>query len=62
MGPHEPPAPTSPEGKIVLKRLVLWLVVAVVLLIGFLLYRSRSGNGLNVTPEAGREIEKAKRR
>jgi hypothetical protein len=50
------------EGKIVLKRLVLWLVVAVVVLIGFLLYRSRSGNDLNVTPEAEREIEKAKRR
>jgi hypothetical protein len=44
-----------------LKRLLLWLIVAVVLLIGFLLYRSQSGNDLNVTPEAEREIEKAKR-
>ena len=40
----------------------LWLVAAVVLLIGLLLYRFRSGNDLDVTPEAGREIEKAMRR
>jgi len=44
-----------------LRQLLLWLVITVVLLIGFLLYRSQSGNDLNVTPEAEREIEKAKR-
>jgi len=44
------------------KQLLLWLIVAMVLLIGLLLYRSQSGSGLNVTPEAEREIEKAKRR
>jgi len=44
-----------------LKQLLLWLIVAVVLLIGYLLYRSRSGNDLNITPEAERAIEKAKR-
>jgi ABC-type uncharacterized transport system permease subunit len=44
------------------KQLLLWLIVVVVLLIGFLLYRSPSGSRLNVTPEAEREIEKAKRR
>jgi len=44
-----------------LKQLLLWLVVVAVLLIGLLLYRSQSGNDLNVTPEAEREIEKAKR-
>jgi len=44
-----------------LKQLLLWLIVAVVLLIGYLLYRSQSGNDLNITPEAERAIEKAKR-
>jgi hypothetical protein len=44
------------------KALLLWLIVAVILLIGFLLYRSQSGSDLNVTPEAEREIEKARRR
>ena len=32
------------------------------LVIAFLLYRPRLGSHLNVTPEAEREIEKAKRR
>jgi len=44
-----------------LKQLLLWLIIVMVLLIGFLVYRSRSANDLNVTPEAEREIEKAKR-
>jgi len=44
------------------KQLLLWLVVAAVVLIGFLLYRGTSGNHLDVTPDAEREIEKAKRR
>jgi hypothetical protein len=44
------------------KQILLWLIVALVLVIGFLLYRSRSGDHLNVTPEAQREIEKAERR
>jgi hypothetical protein len=43
------------------KRILLWLAVAVVLLAGFLLYRSRSGSDLNVDPHAREEIEKAKR-
>lgn len=41
---------------------LLWILIAAVLLIGFLVYRSRSTGDLNVTPEAAREIEKAKRR
>ena len=45
-----------------MKQILLWLIVALVLVIGFLLYRSRSGDHLNVTPEAQREIEKAERR
>ena len=45
-----------------MKQLLLWLVLAVVVLIGFLLYRAASGNHLDVTPDARREIEKAKRR
>jgi hypothetical protein len=31
-------------------------------MIGFVLYRSHSTTKLNVTPDAGREIEKAKQR
>jgi preprotein translocase subunit SecG len=44
------------------KRTLFWLIVAAVLVIGLVLYRSRSGSNLNVTPDAEREIEKAKRR
>lgn len=46
-----------------MKRILLWLIVAAVLVIALALYRSHaSRNGLNVTPDAEREIEKAKRR
>jgi hypothetical protein len=45
-----------------MKRALLWLIVAAVLVAGFVLYRARSGSDLNVTPEANREIERAKRR
>ena len=45
-----------------LKRTLLWLIVLAVLVIGFVLYRSRTRNRLNVTPDAEREIERAKRR
>jgi hypothetical protein len=46
-----------------LNRTLLWLIVAAaVLVIGFAVYRSRSGRNLNVTPDARQEIEKAKRR
>ena len=45
-----------------MKRIVLLLVLAAVLAIGFLLYRSRPESHLNVTPDAEREIQKAKRR
>jgi len=38
------------------------LIVAAILLAGLLLYRSQSGSTLNVTPDAAREIEGAKRR
>jgi len=44
------------------KRILLWLIVIAVLVIGFVLYRSRSGSHLNVAPDAQREIDKAKRR
>jgi hypothetical protein len=44
------------------KRIVLRLALAAVVLIGLLLYRSGSRNNLNVTPEAKREIEKARLR
>jgi hypothetical protein len=43
-------------------RILLWLILASLLAIGFLLYRSRSGPRWDVTPDAAREIEKAKRR
>jgi hypothetical protein len=45
-----------------MKWTLLWLLVAALLVVGFLLYRSRAGSELNVTPDAAREIEKAKRR
>jgi hypothetical protein len=44
------------------KRILLWLIVAA-LVIGFVLYLSRtSSNRLNIDPHAAEEIEKAKRR
>ena len=44
-----------------MRRVLLWLIVAAVLAIGVILYRSRPDYNLNVTPEAAREIQKAKR-
>jgi hypothetical protein len=45
------------------KRTLLWLiVVAAILIIAFLLYRSHSATKLNIPPDAERGIEKAKRR
>jgi hypothetical protein len=44
-----------------MKRILIVVVVVAVLLIGFAVYRSRSRNHLDVTPEAQREIERAKR-
>jgi hypothetical protein len=44
------------------KRILLWLIVAAVLLIGSVLYRSRSRSDLNVDPHTREEIEKAERR
>jgi hypothetical protein len=44
------------------KRALLWLIFAVIPLVGFLLYRSRSGSSLNITPDAAQEIEGVKRR
>ena len=44
------------------KRILLWVIIVGTLMIGFILYyRSGSGDDLNVTPEAQREIDKAKR-
>jgi hypothetical protein len=45
-----------------MKRTLLWLIVATLLVIGLALYRSRSGRSLDVDPHAREEIEKAKRR
>jgi hypothetical protein len=45
-----------------MNRTLLWLIVAAVLVIGFLVYRSRSASHLDVDPHAREEIEKAKRR
>ncbi len=44
-----------------MKRALMWVVVVAILLVAYLVYRSRS-NRLNVDPDAAREIEKAKRR
>jgi hypothetical protein len=45
-----------------MKRRLMWIVAAALLVIGFLLYRFRSGNDLNVDPHAREVIEKAKQR
>jgi hypothetical protein len=45
-----------------MKGVILWLIVAAVLLVAFLFYRPRSPSDLNVTPDAAREIERAKQR
>jgi Tfp pilus assembly protein PilO len=45
-----------------MKKILIVVIVAAVLVIGFAVYRSRSRNHLDVTPEAQREIERAKRR
>jgi hypothetical protein len=44
-----------------MNRTLVWIIVAVVLMIAMLFYRSRRTN-LNVEPHAREEIEKAKRR
>jgi hypothetical protein len=44
-----------------MNRTLLWLIVAAILVIGFLLYHSRSGGNLDVDPHVREEIEKAKR-
>jgi hypothetical protein len=44
-----------------MNRTLLWLIVFAALVIGFVFYRSRSETHLNVTPDAERGIEKAKR-
>lgn len=45
-----------------MKRILLWLALAVVLLIAFVFYRSRPRYDLNVDPHTREEIEKAMRR
>ena len=45
-----------------MKRILLWLIVAAVLVIAFVFYRSRPRNDLNVDPHTREEIEKAKLR
>jgi hypothetical protein len=44
------------------KRILLWLIVAVAVVAAILLYRSHSGARLDVAPDAAQQIEKAKRR
>lgn len=51
-----------PRRSHVVKRNLLRLIVAAVLIVVFVWYRSRPRTHLNVTPDAEREIEKAKRR
>ena len=44
-------------------KILLWIMLAAVLVAAAAVYVSRaSRNHLNLTPDAGREIEKAKRR
>jgi hypothetical protein len=44
------------------KRTLLQIIVAAVVILAFVWYRSRPRTHLDVTPDAAREIEKAKRR
>jgi hypothetical protein len=43
------------------RRILLWLIIGVVL-VSFVVYRTRPRTRFNVTPDAERAIEKAKRR
>jgi hypothetical protein len=45
-----------------MKRLAVVVIVVVALVIGYVWWRSHSGPRLNVTPEAEKAIEKAKKR
>ena len=36
---------------------LIWLIVGILVVFGFVFYLSQPGEGLNVTPEARREIE-----
>lgn len=44
-----------------MRKLLVWLIALAVLLVAYVVYRSRAGQ-LDVDPNAAREIEKAKRR
>jgi hypothetical protein len=41
---------------------MLWVILTALLLVSFAVYHSHSDSDLKVTPDAAREIEKAKRR
>jgi len=43
------------------KKTLVWLITLAILLVAYAVYKSRS-NGLNVDPDAAREINKAKQR
>jgi hypothetical protein len=45
-----------------MKRILLWLILAAVVVTGVLVYQARSRNHFNVAPDAEREIEKAMHR
>jgi hypothetical protein len=45
-----------------MRRIVVWLIIAAALLLGFALYHSPSESNLNVDPHVRGVIEKAKRR
>lgn len=45
-----------------MKRILLLLLAALIVVIGILFYRSRQDSQLDVTPDARRAIEKAKQR
>ncbi len=45
-----------------MKRILLWLLVVAALVIGLVIYRSRSASDLDVEPNARKVIEKAKER
>lgn len=56
------PQGATREADMQIKHIIRGMLLAAVILIGFVLYRSRYGNDLNVRPDVADQIEKAKRR
>ena len=45
-----------------MKAILIGAIIAILIVLGIVLYRSNSARGLQVDPDAAKEIEKARRR